>query len=75
MDMKPINLSEVLALPVPDRLKLIEAIWDSITEVPEALDLTATQQAEIDRRLDAFLRDPAAGSPWPEVKARILKQS
>lgn len=75
MDMKPIDLSKVLALPVPDRLKLIEAIWDSIAEVPEALELTAAQQAEVDRRLDAFLRDPAAGSPWPEVKARILKQS
>lgn len=73
--MKPINLTEVLALPIAERLKLIEAIWESIAEVPEALELTPSQQAEIDRRLDAFLHDPAAGSPWPEVKARILKRA
>jgi putative addiction module component (TIGR02574 family) len=73
--MKPINLTEVLALPIAERLKLIEAIWESIAEVPEALELTPSQQVEIDRRLDAFLRDPSAGSPWPEVKARILKRA
>jgi putative addiction module component (TIGR02574 family) len=73
--MKPISIAEVLALPVDERLKLVETIWESIAELPEALQLTKAQEAELDRRLDAYRRDPTAGSPWPAVKARILKQA
>ena len=72
--MKPIRLSDVLELPVAERLKLIEAIWDSIAEVPESLALTETQRAELDRRLADYEKNPDIGSPWPEVKARILNR-
>lgn len=73
--MKPIRLSDVLELPVSERLKLVEAIWDSIAEAPEALELTEAQRTELDRRLDDYEKNPDAGSPWPDVKARILKRS
>lgn len=73
--MKPIRLSDVLELPVAERLKLVEAIWDSIAEVPEAVELTEEQRAELDRRLAEYEKNSEAGSPWPEVKARILKGS
>ena len=75
MDMKPINLTDVLALPIAERLKLIETIWDSISEIPEAVHVSPDQQRELDRRLDDYLRDPASGSPWHEVKARILNRA
>ena len=70
--MKPIRLSDVLELPVEERLELVGDIWDSIAQVPGAIDLTEAQRAELDRRLEAYRRDPKAGSPWAEVKARIL---
>ena len=70
--MKPIRLSDVLELPISERLELVGDIWDSIAEAPEAVELTEAQSAELDRRLDAYRRDPKAGSPWSEVKARIL---
>lgn len=70
-----INLSEILELPVEQRLKLLEAIWDSIEEFPEAIPLTEAQKRELDRRLKDLERNPDAGSPWPEVKARILSDS
>jgi putative addiction module component (TIGR02574 family) len=70
--MKPVRLSDVLELPVAERLELVGDIWDSIAQVPEKLELTAAQRLELDRRLDAYRRDPNAGSPWSEVKARIL---
>jgi putative addiction module component (TIGR02574 family) len=73
--MKPIRLSDVLELPVNERLKLVEAIWNSIAETPDALELTEGQRAELDRRLDEYEKNPEAGSPWSEVKARILKRS
>jgi len=72
--MKAVRISDVLALPVAERLRLVETIWDSIAEVPEALKLTQSQEAELDRRLEAYRQNPTAGSPWSEVRARILKQ-
>ena len=71
--MKPVPFSEVLELPVPERIRLAQEIWDSIAEVPEAVHLTDRERAELDRRLDAYYEDREGGSPWPEVRARILK--
>lgn len=68
-------MSDVLELPVDERLALVEAIWDSIADAPDALPLSDGQRAELDRRLAEYERDPEGGSPWPEVKARLLKRS
>ncbi len=38
---------------------------------PDELLLSDAQKAELDRRLDAYHRNPDQGSPWPEVKERI----
>ena len=70
--MKPIRLSDVLELPVEERLELVGDIWDSIAQAPDALELTEEQRTELDKRLEAYRRDPKAGSPWSEVKARVL---
>ncbi len=71
--MGQMSLSELLKLPVPERLRLVEAIWDSIAAAPEALELSDAEREELDRRWEAFERDPSAGSPWSEVRARILR--
>jgi putative addiction module component (TIGR02574 family) len=67
-----VSLAELLELPVEERLKLLEALWESIAELPEALELTEAQKQELDRRLSAYQQDPEAGVPWPELKARLL---
>jgi putative addiction module component (TIGR02574 family) len=38
-----VKLSELLELPVKERLKLVAALWESVAECPEALELTAAQ--------------------------------
>ena len=68
-------LSEILELEVAERIKVAEAIWESIQEIPEALALTEAQRQALDRRLEAYLEDPKAGSPWEAVRARILSRS
>ncbi len=67
-----VKLSELLELPVEERLKLVEALWESVAECPEALALTPAQKQELDRRLADYERDPAAGVPWAELKQRLL---
>ncbi len=73
--MKQELIAEILALPVPERVRLVEAIWDSISAVPEALPLTQWQKNELDRRHAEFEADPDAGSTLEEVFARIRRAS
>jgi putative addiction module component (TIGR02574 family) len=70
--MKAVRLSDVLELPVSERLALVGEIWDSIAAAPDGLELTAEQRTELDSRIEAYRQDPTAGSPWAEVKARII---
>ena len=65
------SMTELLSLSVAERIRLAQAIWDSIAEVPESVPLTEKDKAELDRRLDAYYQDPQAGSPWPEVRERL----
>ena len=41
---------EIRVLPVPERIALVEQIWDSIVEDEAAFELTDAQKAELDRR-------------------------
>ena len=63
---------ELLRLSVSERIRLVEDIWDSIREIPEAVELTKEEKEELDKRLAAYHQNPSAGSPWEVVKARIL---
>jgi putative addiction module component (TIGR02574 family) len=72
--MSKVARKDVLKLTIAERIELIGDIWDTIAEVPEAVALTDTQKAELDRRLDAHRKDPAAGAPWPVVRDRIAKR-
>lgn len=67
-----LNLAEVMKLPVEERLKLVESIWNSIAEFPDSLELTEAQRQELDRRLDAYEANPTAGIPWSELKSQLL---
>lgn len=60
-------------LSLPERILLVEEIWDSIADEADALEVPQWHEEELARRLAAHDADPKAGSAWPEVKARILK--
>jgi putative addiction module component (TIGR02574 family) len=71
--MHPLLNAEISQISVADRLSLIDLLWDSMAENPDLLPITEAQQQELDRRLAHLERDPAAGSSWEVVKARISK--
>jgi len=70
--MKRITATDTLALSVPERIQLVEDIWDTIAANQEAFELTNEEKAVIDERLEAYHMNPDAGSPWDEVYKRIL---
>ena len=69
--MSALTRLHVLSLSVPERIQLIEDIWDTVAEVPEEVTMTDAQRVEIDRRLDAYHQNPEEGSPWGMVRERI----
>lgn len=69
-----ISAADVLELTIDERIQLVADIWDSIAEHPEAVEVSPEVRALLDERLAAYRKDPDAGSPWSEVKERILNQ-
>jgi putative addiction module component (TIGR02574 family) len=67
------NLDDLLKLPVPERIELAMALWDSIAEpeLQDQLPLADAQKAELDRLLAEHDRDPGRGRPWREVLDEI----
>jgi putative addiction module component (TIGR02574 family) len=66
------TLSEILKLPVDERIQLVEDIWDSIAADPRTVGVPAEQLGELDRRLDEAAANPGQGRPWSEVRDRLL---
>ena len=69
--MSTLAKTDVMSLSVPERIQLVEDIWDSIVELPDEVPLTDEQKVELDRRLDAYHLNPDEGSPWGMVRERI----
>jgi putative addiction module component (TIGR02574 family) len=65
---------ELRALPVAERLKLIEDLWDSIDADSAVLPLPDWHRDEIDRRLDALDAGDSKGAPWSEVRERVVRK-
>ena len=61
-------LSTAKALPLSDRVELLDALWESIVAEGHEPPLTVAQSAELDRRLEAHRRNPNDLVPWNQVK-------
>lgn len=70
--MKPITAADIAEMSVQDRIQLVEDIWDSIAELPDSVEIPDWHKAELEKRLAAYHADPTQGSPWQDVRKRIL---
>lgn len=67
-------LEEILKLSVPERILVVEAIWDSIEDKDEKLGVDIETQKLLDERLASHERNPKEGASWQDVKSRIKSQ-
>jgi putative addiction module component (TIGR02574 family) len=63
-------------LSVPERLQLVEDLWDSIAQdaPDEALPVTPELGAELDRRRAEHEANPDDVVPWDAARARLLRE-
>jgi putative addiction module component (TIGR02574 family) len=70
--MKAELLEEARRLSPVDRLELIAALWDTLSE--EDIPVTSEERALLDARLADLEANPQDQSPWAEVKARLERR-
>ena len=62
---------KIREVPVNDRIRLVEDIWDSIAEEQEVLVVSNEQRRELYKRLEAYRLSGDPGAPALEVIERI----
>jgi len=65
MSIPPLNIA---SMTVDERLSLMDRLWESLQQDPDALRLSAAQEAELDRRLDEIDRGDSSGRSWDAIR-------
>jgi len=72
--MKTITSRDTLILSIPERIILVQEIWDTIVaEITAEQELTIEDKKLIDQRLKAYNKNPDEISEWKDVYNRIVK--
>jgi diamine N-acetyltransferase len=69
------TLAEISILSVEDRIRLVQAIWDSIDAQSEQFELTEAQKQELSRRLEDCKAYTNTVISWEEAKAQALARA
>ncbi|MDZ4842673.1 MAG: addiction module protein [Hyphomicrobium aestuarii] len=69
---KPLTSRDIEALTVEERLQLIEDVWASLERSAEELPVPDWHKPVIDERLRTLEGGQSVGSPWDEVRRRIV---
>lgn len=75
MKMKPDLAKQIKELSIPERILLVEEIWDSIVHENEGFEISQSQKEELDRRLQSYQQYPSQGRTWEEIRAEFLQYS
>lgn len=69
-----IQALEIDKLSVDERLELIDALWESITDRDALFELTEEEKQELDRRVADAEAHPETSMTWEEVRDRLRKR-
>jgi putative addiction module component (TIGR02574 family) len=70
------DISHILKLSIPERILLVEAIWDSIAREKKkgsTFSLSQEQIMILEEEMANYELNPEEGSSWEEIKKRIYK--
>jgi putative addiction module component (TIGR02574 family) len=69
--MLTLSTRQINKIPIAQRIILAEKLWESIPEHSDRLDLSPSQKAELDARLDALEKGRENTTSWAQVKAKM----
>jgi putative addiction module component (TIGR02574 family) len=65
---------DISKLSPEERLRLLEQLWDSLTQSPNDVPMTEVQERELDRRLDEVDSGEIEGIPWDDVLTQLRER-
>lgn len=65
------STDSIFDLSPPEKLQLVEDLWDDLAATPSDVPIHDWQKEELARRKKNLQRNPASGLSWEEVKSRI----
>jgi putative addiction module component (TIGR02574 family) len=65
------EFAHLFALSPAERIQLVEDLWDSLANTPQAIPMPDWQKEELDQREAEYAKDPTLAVSWDEAKARI----
>jgi putative addiction module component (TIGR02574 family) len=68
---QPVNLEDITAMTIDERIVLVQAIWDSIAAETDPVHLTEPQKRELDRRIAKLDANPQNVRTWEEIKDHV----
>jgi putative addiction module component (TIGR02574 family) len=66
-----LNNESIFDLSPPEKLQLVEDLWDDLAASPEVVPVHDWQKEELARRKANLMSNPSLGLTWDEVKRRI----
>ena len=67
-------LTDLLSLPVTERIEVFERLRESLLNDPELSPLSEEHKQILSERLAAYEREPDEGVPWEELEQRLLNR-
>ncbi len=69
--MNPADLRKIQALPVSEKLMLVEVLWQSIGESTDEPEVSDAEKRELDSRWARFERDPSRAMTLDQFDALL----
>jgi len=66
------TIPDVNRLTPAQKLLLVSELWDDLAAHPTAIPVSREKIAELDRRMEAYRRDPSQVTSWEAIQQRIL---
>jgi putative addiction module component (TIGR02574 family) len=65
------NTNSIFDLTPPEKLQLVEDLWDDLAATPAEVPVHDWQKDELARRKANLMDNPAAGLSWDDLNSRI----
>ena len=65
------DINSVFDLSPPEKLQLVEDLWDDLAATPSQVPIHDWQKEELAQRKANLMSKPATGLSWEEVKEKI----
>lgn len=72
--MRPSDVPEITKLSTPEKILLLEDLWDSIASDESTVPIPQSHMEELDRRLERYGSSPGNLLSLDELRTRIEKK-